>query len=292
MAKFCIYCGKPLQEGEVCSCRTQGAGPAAPSQAAAPAQAAAQAPSAVQTPTAPAQPASTVVGRYWKVCKDFFRFPSSVLPSFTASGDWHTALVFIITRALCFGLFMLVVFNRLKGSISFILDHATNDLTSSIGNQIFDFPLAKIFFLSLVLSAGAAFVFAAVVLLIEKCLFKAEASYSNALCATASGSFAAIPFLLIGLLVAFLNMSFGLYIAEFGILLQFLFTVLALGSFQVRNKEKAVYAYFLIFVVQAIVILLLIYFFGPMYLPDALQKAIKQARSGMAALNGLMGGMA
>lgn len=291
MAKFCVYCGRPLQEGEVCNCRAQSAGPAAPAQTAAPAQAAAPVQAAAQAPAAPAQPASSAVAGYWNVCKDFFRFPSSVLPSFTASGDRKTALVFIITRAVCFGLFMLVVCNQIKSSMSSVLGSLFSLLGSSGGSQLYDFPLAKIFFLSLVLSAGAAFVFAAIILLFVKYLFKAEASYDNALCATAAGSVAAVPFLLVGLLVVFLNMNFGLYIAAFGILLQLLFTVLALGSFRVQNAEKAIYAVFLILAVQAIVIALLIHFFAPMYLPDVLQDAVKHLKSGAAGVSGLLGGL-
>lgn len=290
MAKFCVYCGKSLQEGEVCSCRAQSAGTAAPAQETVPAQAAAPAQAVAQAPAAPAQPISGIIGEYWKVFKDFFRFPSSVLPSFTAAGDRKTALVFIILRALCFGLFMLVVCNQIKSLMSSALGSVSGLLGSGAG-KLYDFPLARIFFLSLVLSAGAAFLFAAIILLFVKYLLKAEASYDNALCVTASGSVAAVPFLLVGLLVVFLNMDIGFYIAAFGVLLQLLFTVLALGSFRAKDGEKSVYAFFLIFAVQAIVIAILVHIFAPMYLPKVMQGAVKELGSGLTGLGELLGGL-
>lgn len=85
----------------------------------------------------------------------------------------------------------------------------------------------------------------------------------------------------------FLSVQFGLYLAAFGILLQMLFVIYAFRKAGMLNSDKSVYALFLSFAVQLIVVAVFVKIFAPMYLPDALQDGIKQLQSGMAGASGL-----
>ena len=269
MAKFCVYCGKPLKEGEVCSCRSQ----AAETPSGQP-----QEPKGAETRTAAAAP--NTAGVCWQLAKDAFRAPASVLPSFAASGVCKSAVIFLCTRALTFALFMVVLCNQIKASIGSWLDKRAGTLVSNGAEQYITFPLGKIFVLSLLLSAAAALLFAGILLLFAKGAFKADTAYANMLCVSSAGGIAAVPFLLFGLLFLFLDVRFGVCVAAFGILLQMLFVVSAFGRNVLPDANKSVYALFLSFAVQLIVLVIFVKVFSPMYLPDALQEGVKQIQNG------------
>ena len=129
--------------------------------------------------------------------------------------------------------------------------------------------------------------FAAILLVFTKYLFKAETTYDHMLCVAAAGGVAEIPFLLAGILVLFLSIKFGLYLALFGILLQLLFTVFAFRKASSISGDQSVYALFLSLAVQVIAIAIFIRVFAPMYLPEALQTALKQMQSSLNSENSI-----
>ena len=273
MAKFCVHCGRPLQEGEVCSCRNQSAPPT---------------PEVRPEPQA-AQPAAAAgtASICWQLVKDSFRAPASVLPAFAASGDRNTALLLLGARAVSFALFMTVLCNQIKTSIHSMMGSLSSFASGSGADQYLDFPLGKIFILSLLLSAAAALLFAGLLLVFSKYVYKADTTYDRMLCVSAAGGVAGIPFLLAGLLILFLSIKFGLYLAAFGILLQLLFVSCAFRKAGALDGSRSIYALFLSLAVQVIILAVFVKVFSPMYLPDALQEAIKQMQSSMANGGGL-----
>lgn len=263
MAKFCVHCGRPLQEGEVCPCQKQAA-------------------QQQQTPV-PAAPsgAAIYVKQLWSLIKRIFQAPSSMLKSFAASADSNTALGLIVVHALAFALFMLTLFGRIGASIASIADKASSEFGNNVQLQeMIKFPLAKIFFLSLFLSFGVACLFAAILLFFNKTVFKADSTYKHMLCVSGGSGIASVPFLLVGILALLLNLKFGLCVASFGVILQLIFTFNALKGTSQISENKSAYVLFLSFAVLQIAILIIIRIFYPMYLPDALVSALKQLKSG------------
>ncbi|MCY1712685.1 hypothetical protein [Caproiciproducens galactitolivorans] len=271
MAKFCVYCGRPLQEGEVCTCKNQAARQMTPPSTPAPDTTPSAAQSAPVTPGA----AQVYIKHIWELIKKSFQAPSSMLRSFAASGDSKTAFGLIGIRALAFALFMLVLCTRITSSIMAIV----GKIYSGIQDYI-QFPLAKVFFLSLLISFGVACLFAALLLLFNKYVGRAETTYNNMLCVAAGSGIAVIPFLLAGILLMFLNLNLGFCIAFFGSVLGLIFALAALPGASQIDSNKSVYVLFAASVVLLIAVYILIKLFFPVFLPDGLVNGVKDLGSG------------
>ena len=176
MAKFCTYCGKQLEDGEVCSCTTQTA--QAPNQQ--PAQAA---PTMQQQTTpysqAPTQhapnPTAQAIGSGFKSLLTIVNKPMETLSSFVNAANFIVALILIGAQALVAGFFTLA---------------AMSDLGEMIN-------LGKMFFLtllfSLVLSAvlyGSLFLFTII--------FKGKTDAKTLLTVVAIRSVIVIPCMVLG----------------------------------------------------------------------------------------------
>lgn len=271
MAKFCVYCGRPLQEGEVCTCKDQAAQQATPPAA----PVSDTTPSAAQsTPVTPGA-AQIYIKHIWELIKKSFQAPSSMLRSFAASGDNKTAFGLIGMRALAFALFMLVLCSRITASITAVV----GKIYSGIQDYI-QFPLAKVFFLSLIISFGVACLFAALLLLFNKYVGKAETTYNNMLCVSAGSGIAVIPFLLAGILLMFLNLNLGFCIAFFGPVLALIFAFAALPGASQIDSNKSIYVLFAATAILLIAVYIIIKLFSPMFLPDGLANGMKELGSG------------
>jgi hypothetical protein len=107
------------------------------------------------------------------------------------------------------------------------------------------------------------------------------------LCATGASSIAAVPFILAGIIIMFLNINIGIYVASFGIILQLIYTVSALKGASQIDENKAVYVLFLSVVVVLIAVIILIKMFYTMYLPDKLLDEVKQIESSFSSISNL-----
>lgn len=277
MAKFCVYCGRPLQEGEVCTCKNQAAQQTTPPSTPAPDTT----PFAAQSaPVAPGA-AQIYIKHIWELIKKSFQAPSSMLRSFAASGDSKTAFGLIGIRALAFALFMLVLCTRITSSIKTMVDKLYSGISNNQQFQDYiQFPLAKVFFLSLLISFGVACLFAALLLFFNKYVGKAETTYKNMLCVSAGSGIAVIPFLLAGILLMFLNLNLGFCIAFFGPVLGLIFAFAALPGASQIDSNKSVYVLFAASVILLIAVYILIKLFFPMFLPDELVNGVKGLGSG------------
>lgn len=288
MAKFCVFCGRPLQEGETCDCRSHSSTDPASKQNG--------------VPTAPVEDSSVPVAKSfaagglhtdWEWIKKIFSKPASVLPKFVQSGDRKAAFIFLVLRAVSFALLLLVLCSRIGNSLQQVVNALPNlfNMNNMIAGRFIKFPLVNVFFLSLFLSALASFAFAGILLFFVKVVFHGNAGYDKMLCVSSAGGLAATPFLLAGMLVLFINLSAGLIIAAFGLVLQILFIVSAFGESSALNENTSLYALLLALAVQLILIAVLFGIFAPMYLPNALKSLIdllKNAIHGAGSVTGLL----
>lgn len=287
MSKFCVHCGKPLQEGEVCSCRSQAPQQPQVSQQQVPQQQVPQQqvpqqqvpvyPAAAPVAAAPVAPsgAEIYLKQLWSLITKIFRAPASMSKSFAASADSNTAIGLIVIHVLTFALFMLAF----CGKISATINRTTH---------MYDFPLAKDFFLSLFLSLVVAFLFAGILLFFNKTVFKANTTYRHMLCVTGASGIASVPFVLAGIIILFMNMNVGICVASLGVILQLIYAVSALKGASQIDENKAAYVLFLSAVVLMIAVFILIKMFYTMYLPDALVNGFKEIESNFSSISNLL----
>jgi hypothetical protein len=305
MASFCRYCGAHLEDGQVCTCQAQAQQPvtvqdcpapqaAAPQQQASASQQPYSAPQQAygvpqQVYVAPAQPAApSAVSLYLKRFLAFLKFvlkkPATTLRQFTAAADFQVALGVIVINALAFGLFMLSFGGRIQAAIDKVISAFTtallglSSITSALGGSSvsspasnpLSLPLPTYFFLSLVLALLLSLLFAAILLMFNKAVFKANTAYKPMLCVVAANNLATAPFYLVAALVLFVSVPIAVMIALFGVVLSFFFTAAALKGGSSIDDDKAVYTLFLSYAVELVVMGIVIYLVAHMYLPASL----------------------
>lgn len=287
MAKFCVNCGRPLQEGEVCNCTAQQppveqAAPQQPVQQYIPQQppvqqAAPQQPvqqyipqqqpvqQSAPQPAVPAQPAApspaaTYFKNMWDIVLGVVKTPAATLKSFAASGDTKTAIGFIAAYSILLSLFMLVLASKIGSLFS--------GLFSMFSSSSIKWPMAKIFFLTLIMAAGLAFLFAAILLLFNKTVFKADTTYAKMLCVASAKSLAAAPFIAVGILIGLIYVSWGIVFISFGMLLAYFFVAAALKGASEIDDDKALFTLFLSFAVLLIATYIVVRIGFPSCLPS------------------------
>lgn len=292
MAKFCVYCGKPLQEGEVCSCRAQNDQQTVPTTGETPQasqdQQIPRVPQAAPNPTAVA--AQAYLKQLWLLIVNIFKAPVSAAKSFAGSGDFRAAWGLVVIRALSFALFLTALCLRISAAVLDGLRSFSSSLLGSTQAQsVLKFPLAKVFFLALITSFGIACLFAAILLLFNKVLFKTETDYLHMLCVSGVNSMAGAPFLLAGMLLLFLNVNLGICVALLGLILQPIFTVFALEGTSQIDRNKSVYTAFFSIAILMVCVCVVARLTYSMYLPDDLKAVINQVKSGSDLLGSYIG---
>lgn len=287
MAKFCVYCGRPLQEGEECNCRAEKAQAGSEQQ-----QETASLVTAPPVQTADAHvavgAAQTYLKHLWLSVVSIYRAPCNAPKAFSASGDVNTAWGFLVLHALSFALFLTVLCARISASILGLFPIVSDNETVK---GFFQFPLAKVFFLALVSSFALACLFAAILLLSQKVFFKVNTTYRHMLLVSGTEGLAAVPFLLAGMLLLFLNINFGICVALVGLILQPVFTFFALQGASPSNPDKSVYSVLISLVLLAVCMLIVTRITYSMYLPDQLKEAYEQIKSGTGNLQNLLGSL-
>ncbi|MCI1965533.1 MAG: hypothetical protein LKJ17_05305 [Oscillospiraceae bacterium] len=290
MAKFCVYCGRPLEEGEVCQCRNISA-QATPLKA--------------EEKVAQANILPSKAGKYvqglWHFIRQSFQAPVQAMRSFAASADVNEAFGLIGIQAIAFGLFMVVLCSKLSdvlttalygglSSIGSLFSWASGNLFEN-SDAIADlgrFPMGKIFFLSLLLAAVSAFLFAGILLMFSK-VFKGQTTYRHMLCVSGANSLASAPFLLLGIVGLWINFELGIGIACLSLFLQPYFTLEALNGLEIVEKDKSVYFCFLSFAVLALAMLLVAKQIYPQYLPTGLTSLLDEAKVYADDASGVLG---
>lgn len=272
MAKFCIYCGKPLQDGESCTCpgaqaAQQAAAAQLPVSAPAAPQYAAAAQTVPQAAQAPNPAQNTVPGHYaqqpkstseaanyfkhlWDCILNIYRRPSEMLPAFSASGDQKTALGLLIIQALSAALFLLTVTSRFSDAF-----FSTFGFLGGMMRDSMSLPLPGMFILTLIFSAASTFVLAALLLLLTRGILKQQTAFGPMLCAASAGRMTVAPFLLLGCLLVFANLHVAMWVVLVGLLLGVLFTLEAWSGTvaAVQDKSKKLYTFFFGLVLMTIV---------------------------------------
>lgn len=271
---FCRYCGAPLEEGQVCPCRTNAQAnvgsqaevpPSSQSSSVPPFNPAVQqAVNAVPEYAAP-QPAapsrfSVYFSHMWALFVNTMKRPATTLTQFAASDDFKIALGVMAAEAVCFALFLLSMTLKLKSALEYLLGslYSLGSMFMSGSSYELQIPAAKIFFLSLFLCFGLSILFAAILLLFHK-IFQTDTKYSAMLCAASAKSLAVVPFYLLAAILIWLNIGLGFFAASVGTILSYFFLWPAQKGAAHTDDNKSLKILFLSFTAQYAAILLVVY---------------------------------
>lgn len=268
MARFCTYCGRPLADGEVCSCRQQNAAGPDPvngySQGAygqgsygqgqpggaqgsyQPGQNYGNGGSYGYNPQNPRQPGSA--GEYARgilgTILNVFKTPAETLRYLATTA--HGAVIWGILgiQTLLYALVFLFVGIRVNGAFGGYY-------------KLLNTPL--MFFLAIVVGIGNLAAFAGIALLFGKGMGKKPMTYNQALGVAAGKALAQMPFTLLTILAVliFIEADFGLYLVfglyALGWILGYVFTPYSMEPHSPSDANRKIWMLFLLFLVTFVV---------------------------------------
>lgn len=278
MAKFCKYCGKELEEGEVCTC----GGAAAQTEA-----------------VSGGKDVKGYAAGMWGFFKEFVKKPVSAGMEFVHACDMRSALIIIGVQAVLVAFLVMSLTGKFNGAIKNLiaLTGSVEDLVgaSGLGEGIGATVLSGIFFslptvfITTLITAFAVACLLALVLFGFIKLFKGNTSYTYMLSVSAVNSLVLIPFTLLGLIVSLimpLNLGLSTISNLSSIITPFIFPVgiaclgIALGKYVMMqivpggsdlNKERLPYVVFLTGVVMAVAFLFIFKIAASMCLPSLIK---------------------
>mgnify|MGYP001024681536 CR=1 FL=1 len=178
---FCRYCGRELQEGEVCSCRDQGETPK------------------TEVADAVSIQGKQIAGEAWKDFIRLLKSPASYAGSYVKSGNMVTAILFLVLQAICSSIFAVLCIGKINGLIGL-----GGSMTESL-----KFSSVGAFFLTLLYSILLSVALTALYLGGSK-LLRGELSIQQALSAVSVRSVILVPVKLVGCLLFMLNIPAGI----------------------------------------------------------------------------------
>ncbi len=190
MAKFCMYCGKQLEDGAECDCAQSQVAKQAQAQQQQ-AQAYQQQAQAYQQPyVAPApNPAVQAIGAAFKSLTTIVNKPMESLQAFVKAQNFIAALILIGGQALVAAFFTIALAGSLK-----------------MGEVV---NLAAVFFETFAFSLVLSAVLFGMLFLLT-IIFKGKTDAKTLLCVVAVRSVIVIPFMVLGLLIGLANAGIGI----------------------------------------------------------------------------------
>lgn len=260
MARFCTKCGKPLEEGEVCSCtqEAQAAPQQAPQQQAAPQQAAqeqqqqqapqqqagqAQQQTAQQAGYVPneqqfQQTQQAVTGFLSKTFGAFLniiKHPVAAGRDMILAGDSASAIALIVLQGIISTIFGVVAAKKIYSFANLFMG-GISSLFGGYSDDI-DMPYVKIIFGTLLISIALSFVLA-VLLLVGNLIIKNALNFKQMLAAAAIRSCVSILATVVAMIVFLIHPATGILVFVTGTVWGFFVILLAmpLTSEGIRNK--------------------------------------------------------
>lgn len=219
-----------------------------------------------------ASQAAAVAGKYakniWQILLDLWKAPADNLKSFVNESNFVNALILIGAEAVLMVLFSCLIVKKayfvVFGKIQDLMDTFGGilDIFGGGTSSLFDdvkVPYLKIAFSTLIGTILGACVFAAVTMLIVKQLGKANKTFKEAICITATKSAALLPFIVVGIVTSLFSLSLSFVVIVLGGILGYYYVHTALNDGSIEDENKRVYVSFLIFAIYSIISLISMY---------------------------------
>lgn len=291
MAKFCTKCGRPLAEGEICTCEQtnqniqeaqpqpeQGMQQSQPQPEQGAQQSQPQSEQGMQQSQPQPeqvcinQPSQQMKGQnisaYLKklvsLFKNIIQFPATQGTNFVISEDRNSALGLIGVQAVFSAVFALVVASKV-GSLF--------NVVGGIFSKAVKMPYFRIFIVTLIISFALSCVLAGILLGIS-ILFKNKITYQAALCVTAVRSVALASVTIIAILLAFLNLGYGIVLFFMGNLAGICYMLSAFPITSQENRNKAAIIMFLSVLIFALIASFIMSKCAALYLPNSVKDSI------------------
>lgn len=259
---FCKYCGKELNEGEICSCQAASTLEAKPQTEAVPdTEAETQNPKVtVNIPVPDKEMVAATSKKVLNSFKSIIKKPAAEGAAFVAKGNNTVSLCFILIQACLSAIFAMIVIGKINGLMelggAFLRDYK--------------FSVIKAFFITLLFSVLFS-VLQILLFRVAALVIKVKTGWNQLLALAAVRSIALMPLILVGDILFLINPAVGICVFYGAGLLAVCFILSAIGGIGEINGDKSVY---IVFVVTVIFMLISVYIASRaavLYLPGSLR---------------------
>lgn len=225
MAKYCIYCGKKLEDGEVCNCRAN----------------------SVQS-----QP-SNLGTNLSDILKGMFVKPINTIKKYTDESNFNLALILLGVFSLAISLFVLSLVKNLADASS-----SMGALTLySIGMARMQVPYLKIFFVVLIVAIAFIFVYTGLLYLVNSIMFKGDKSFKKVFTMYGINSVITTVSLLVAAIFMFIHPVLGFLIFLLGSTLNMVYVYKGIEFLGVKDENKHGYIYLITTVFYGLVMFII-----------------------------------
>lgn len=264
MAKFCIHCGKPLEEGEVCSCQQTTAENAAPQPEATENQTPVEEVKA-ETPVTPTpqqttstnDTANNTTGNTSNTAKsnefveklkliftkfaDYFKSPTGTVKEFAAKNDSMYGILMICTNLIVLFLLSLILINSGADALRSI------PFISILGGLLSDSSFSIALMIT-VIFAAYYFAMAGMLVLTTKSMFKGNMKFSQTVSIVGVNAFINAVILIVAIILMLISPTLGLIVLYLGILYSSLMEYVSYVDMADISSDKKAYALLISFV--------------------------------------------
>ena len=265
MAKFCTKCGKPLTEGEVCSCMNNANDGQSNNE------------NIGMDANVVLENTKNIALDIWKLMLNVIKKPFTTAKEYVTSNDNMMAFILIALQGIFTGILVLTLISRLFGEI---LGGLKNIASSSIDVN----PFGN-FIVGLLVSVTLSFVYALILYGLAM-MFKVNINYMTCVRAMAvraiAMTLATILTIIIGLMSAKIGIVVGLIIVP---IIGFIFNLAAIKSLIVIDENRFAY-----FVLIFILISLIAYYIIAIKIGFANIPLVRSAKNGLNNISSLLNG--
>ena len=264
---FCRYCGRKLEDGEICTCQQAQQNQAQAQQQAAPQQNVQyQAPqqAAAQPGGAPAVSVQgkQVLDALLKDLIDLVKAPGTSAQGYVRRGDVTVSVIFLLLQGICSAIFALFCIGKINSLIALGGSMTQNIKFSGVGA----------FFLTLLYTVIFEAVLAGLYFGVGK-LLGGQLRFQEALSIVSMRSVILVPVILVSCLVFLLNISAGIVFYYFaGALAGVIFLVAGSSGIANLTPDRKVYLNLIVTVVFTLIFLFLGTKLLPSYVPSSLRE--------------------
>lgn len=315
---FCMYCGKQLEDGEICSCQSGGNSMEIPTEN----------PTEIPMQTAgirldKQQPfeqpnmqqgtqqsfsqqgvqfagqqinqqqyqekfnqAKEVSGAYlqqlWGALLGMLKRPAEEGKRFAALGDKKLAIGFFAIQAILSGIFSMVIFGKVNA-----VEKAAASFMGKVDSKYL-FSLPKAFLLTIIGSMLLSFAVAGLLYAGVKIL-KGSTTFWKMACVAAAGSAGISILLLVSIIITFLNVTWGISIFALSSLVGLIFMIPVLQSGAALSENAQVYMISAVAILSIVAYFILFKVGMPLYVPSGLKDSYKDIMESLGNLGSFSG---
>ncbi|MDD6323146.1 MAG: YIP1 family protein [Bacilli bacterium] len=233
MAKFCIHCGKKLEEGQICDCQKN------------------------QTTS---NQTSDLINKLLDVFKGMFVQPMDTLKKYTTNKEFNLGIILVGIFAIATSILSLSIVKNAYSLIIGGVGYTASSFGYGFGNL--NVPYLKIFFTTLVVTIALVFIYTGLLYLTNTIIFKGDKDYKKTFNLYAINSALMSTVLLIAAIFMFVHVNLGMTILLAGLILNLVYQIKGLKLLGVKDENKHGYIYLITTILNCLVLFIIMKIFS------------------------------